>query len=257
MAVVANVGQTGFLFLPGRLAPDPSRVNPLKGLARIFSLPGVMRLSFGLFKVLVIAIVAFLCLYQNRFAILSLSQRSPVEIGAFLLDVLSWTALKVAAALLILALLDYAFQKWKHEQDLRMTTQQMKEEMKNLQGDPQIMARRRQVQRQLAMNRMSKAVPDADFVVANPTELAVAISYKPETMIAPIVVAKGAGVMAQRIRRLALKHGVPVIERKPLAQSLYKEVEVDQPVPQQFYQAVAEILRYVYELKGIEVPDAA
>ena len=138
-----------------------------------------------------------------------------------------------------------------------MTHQEIREEMKNLQGDPQIIARRRSVQRQMALNRIGDKVPTADVVVTNPTELAVAIRYDPAEMAAPVVVAKGAGVLAQRIRRLALEHGVPIVERKPLAQLLYKQVEVNQPIPDESYAAVAEVLAYVYQLKGKKVPGAA
>ncbi|CAN0373485.1 unnamed protein product, partial [Ectocarpus sp. 4 AP-2014] len=158
------------------------------------------------------------------------------------------------AALLILALADLAFQRWKHEQDLKMTAQEMKEEMKNLQGDPEIAARRRQVQRQMAQARIGTDVPKADVVVTNPTELAVALQYDPDTMAAPVVLAKGAGVLAQRIRRLALENSVPIVERKPLAQLLYKEVDVNHPVPSDSYAAVAEVLAYVYQLKGKKPP---
>ena len=126
----------------------------------------------------------------------------------------------------------------------------------NLQGDPQIIARRKAVQRQLALNRMGDKVPQADVVVTNPTELAVAIQYQPGQMNAPVVVAKGAGLIAQRIRRLALEHNIPVVERKPLAQLLYKEVEVNHPVPDKSYAAVAEVLAYVYQLKGKKMPGA-
>jgi flagellar biosynthetic protein FlhB len=116
------------------------------------------------------------------------------------------------------------------------------------------MARRKQVQRQLAMNRLGQAIPTADVVITNPTELAVAIQYEPETMPAPVVVAKGAGVMAQRIRRLALEHGIPIVEKKPLAQALYRDVEVNQTIPHDKYAAVAEVLAYVYQLRGKRVP---
>jgi flagellar biosynthetic protein FlhB len=126
--------------------------------------------------------------------------------------------------------------------------------MKELQGDPQIVARRRQIQRQMAMNRISGAVPKADVIVTNPTELAVAIQYDPAEMAAPIVVAKGAGVLAQRIRRLGLENNIPIVERKPLAQLLYKDVEIGKPVPTEAYAAVAEVLAYVYQLKGKKVP---
>ena len=129
-----------------------------------------------------------------------------------------WTSLKIAGALLILAILDYGYQRYKFEQDLRMTPQEMREEMRNLQGDPQVAAGRRAVQRQLVLNRLSQTVPKADVIVTNPTELAVAIQYDASTMKAPVVVAKGAGLLAQRIRRLGLESAIPIVERKPLAQ---------------------------------------
>ncbi len=136
------------------------------------------------------------------------------QVGSFMIDVVLWTCIKVCVALLILALLDYLYQYWRHEQSLRMTPQEVREEMKNLQGNPEVIARRRNVQRQLAMNRLKSAVPKADVVITNPTELAVAIQYDIGTMIAPIVVAKGAGVMAARIRRLALESGIPISRKE-------------------------------------------
>ncbi len=160
----------------------------------------------------------------------------------------------VGLALLILAILDYAYQRWKHEQDIKMTPQEVREEMKNMQGDPHIIARRRMIQRQMVMNRLEDSVPKADVVVTNPTELAVAIQYEPATMAAPIVVAKGAGVLAARIRRLALEHGIPIVERKPIARLLYRDVDVNHPIPDETYAAVAEILAYVYQLQGKPPP---
>jgi flagellar biosynthetic protein FlhB len=153
-----------------------------------------------------------------------------------------------------LAILDYVYQRWKHEQDLRMTTLEIREELKTLQGDPHIAARRRAVQRQMVLHRISSAVPKADVVVTNPTELAVAIQYDLETMDAPVIVAKGAGVLAQRIRRLALEHGIPVVERKELARLLYQRVDVGRPIPPEQYAAMAEVLRYVYQLQGKTLP---
>lgn len=249
-AVAMNLFQVGFLFLPQKIGFDLSRVDPLAGLRRTFSLANVVRLGFGLFKVTVIVVVAALALRNELPAVLGLSQRSVPEIAAYLGQVLVWTTLKIGLALVVLAILDYGFQWWRHEQDLRMTPQEVREEMRNLEGDPHIRARRRAVQRQLVMNRLSQAVPKADVVVTNPTELAVAIQYDPKTMAAPVVVAKGAGVLAQRIRQLALTHGIPVIERKPLAQALYREVDVGRTIPQDKYAAVAELLAYVYRLKG-------
>jgi len=175
-------------------------------------------------------------------------------VAVYVARIMLSTMLQVALALVVLAILDYAFQRWKYEQDLRMTPQEVREELKNLEGDPHIAARRKVVQRQLVLNRISAEVPKADVVITNPTELAVAIRYDPEAMAAPVVVAKGAGLLAQRIRRLALQHGIPIVERKPLAQALYREVEVNHPIPHERYAAVAEVLAYVYHLKGKGIP---
>ncbi|MCC6493336.1 MAG: flagellar biosynthesis protein FlhB [Pirellulales bacterium] len=251
---LSTVLQIGLLFLPNKVQPDLSRLSPLAGAKRILSLQGVVRLALGLLKTAVVGAVAAAVIYNRWDQIVHASDLPLGELARFLVDVCFSTALWVGFALLVLALLDFGFQKWRHEQDLRMTHQEMREEMRNLQGDPQIIARRRQIQRQMALNRIGDKVPKADVVVTNPTELAVAIQYDPEQMAAPIVVAKGAGVLAQRIRRLALEHNIPVVERKPLAQLLYKEVDVNRPIPDQSYAAVAEVLAYVYQLKGKKMP---
>jgi flagellar biosynthetic protein FlhB len=254
VAVAVNVFQVGFLFLPKRLAPDVSRLSLLKGFGRLFSLGNAARLGFGIFKVLVVGTVAFVSLYGQREKILGLGALAPPDIAAYLLEVLTWTTIKIGLALLALAVLDYGFQRWKHEQDLRMTAQEIREEMKHLEGDPQVVARRRAVQRQLVLNRLSTMVPKADVVITSPTELAVAIRYDPKSMVAPVVAAKGAGLIAPRIRELALEHGIPIVEKKPLAQALYREVEVNRPIPHDKYAAVAEVLAYVYQLQGRKIP---
>jgi len=253
-SVVVDIAQVGFLFLPERSLPDITRLDPLAGLQRIFSLANTVRLAMGLGKVIIVGAVAGIALYRERQTIVGLGGLALPEIAQFVTQLLLWTSIKVAAALLILAVFDYAFQWWKHEQDLRMTPQEVREEMRNLEGDPQVASRRRTVQRQLAASRMKQAVPKADVVITNPTHLAVAIQYDPETMHAPIVVAKGADSAAERIRRVALEHNIPIVERKPLAQALYREVEVNRPVPQERYAAVAEVLAYVYQLKGKKIP---
>jgi flagellar biosynthetic protein FlhB len=254
VAVVVNVSQTGFLFVPKNLALDLNRLSPLKGIKRVFSISNAAKFGFGIFKVIVVVCVALWAVWGERDQILALSGLAILEIAAYVVSITLWTCFKIGIALLILAILDYVFQRWKQEQDLRMTTQEMREEMKTLQGDPQILARRRAVQRQLVLNRMGSAVPKADVVVTNPTELAIAIQYDHETMDAPLVVAKGAGVVAQRIRRLALENNVPVVERKELARALYKQVDIGKPVPAEQYAAMAEVLRYVYQLKGKTLP---
>ena len=252
--VATSVFQIGFLFVPERLVPDIKRLSILSGFKRIFSLTGAMKLSLGVFKVAIISIVAATVLYLEHEEVLFVSGLPVGQLATFIIDIALRTALWIGIALFALALLDLAYQRWKHEQDLRMSQQEVMDEMKNLQGDPQIIARRRAVQRQMALNRMGDKVPQADVIVTNPTELAIAIQYDPTEMAAPILLAKGAGVLAQRIRRLALEHNIPVVERKPLAQLLYKEVEPGQPIPDQSYAAVAEVLAYVYQLQGKKIP---
>lgn len=255
--VLINLTQTGPIFSPAKLVPKWSHISPLSGVKRIVSLPGWMRLAFGLFKVAVILGVAWVWLRVHGEELIGLGDRSVPQIAKLMFELLVGTGLWIGAALFLLALFEFAFQKWKHEQDLMMTDQEVRDELKETEGDPQVAARRRQVQRQLAMNRLSSDVPQADVVVSNPTELAIAIRYDPAEMAAPVVLAKGAGLVAQRIRRLALEHGIPVVERKPLAQILYKTVDVGETVPPDHYQAVAEVLRYVYQLQGREIPRAA
>ncbi|MEN1679806.1 MAG: flagellar biosynthesis protein FlhB [Planctomycetota bacterium] len=252
--VGASVMQVGFLFVPDKLAPDFSRLSPLAGLKRIFSVTGFAKLGFGLFKVLIVTLVSGAVLAFRAEEVMGASALSVLDGGRLLADVTLQTVLWVGVALFVLALADYAVQKWKHEQDLKMSHQEIKEEMKSQQGDPHVVARRKQVQRQMALDRIGDAVPKADVVVTNPTELAVALQYDPETMAAPVVLAKGAGVIAQRIRRLALENNIPVVERKPLARLLFKEVDTGKPVPDSSYAAVAEVLAYVYQLKGKKPP---
>lgn len=252
--VAASIGQVGFLFVPDRLAPDLSRISPLKGFGRLFSTQSAAKLGFGLFKVAVVTVASLATVSARIAGVLEAARLSTPQFAALIIDTAFAAVFAAATALLILALADLIFQRWKHEQDLKMTAQEMKEEMKNLQGDPEVAARRRQVQRQMAQARIGSDVPKADVVVTNPTELAVALQYDPDTMAAPVVLAKGAGVLAQRIRRLALENSVPIVERKPLAQQLYKEVDVNHPVPSDAYAAVAEVLAYVYQLKGKKPP---
>ena len=255
--VLVNLVQTGFLLSTSKITPKLSNISPLSGAKRILSLQGFMRLGFGLFKVGIIATVAYAAILRHQGAILNMAALSVPQIATTLFDVLIGTGVWIGAALFVLAIFEYAFQKWKNEQDLMMSDQELRDEMKETEGDPQVAARRRQVQRQMMMQRAESEVPKADVVVSNPTELAIAIQYDPVSMPAPIVLAKGAGALAQKIRRIALENEIPVVERKPLAQMLYKTVDVGDVIPPDQYQAVAEVLRYVYQLQGKEIPKAA
>jgi flagellar biosynthetic protein FlhB len=255
-AIVVHLGQSGFLYLPDKLALDFDRINPLQNAQRIFSITSVVHLGMGMLKVGIVAGVAAYCLWGERDRIFMLHDQTPAEIGSYLFSTVLWTTLKIGASLIILAITDYGYMFWKHEQDLMMSTQEMREEIKQQQGDPQLISRRKQMHRQMVMRKLSTSVPKADVIITNPTELAIALQYDPETMPAPVVLAKGAGVLAQRIRRLALENNVPIIERKELAQALYKMVEINQQVPAEQYAAVAEVVRYVYQLKGKKLPNA-
>jgi flagellar biosynthetic protein FlhB len=226
----------------------------MSGIKRLFDLPNFARLGFGLLKIGLVTLVIVAGLAARWDVILGAHTLTAGEIGALVWNTTMDMCLRAAIVLFLLAVLDYGFQWWKLEQDLKMTDEEVREEMKMMNGDPQIAARRRQVQRQLAMSRMQNAVPQADVVITNPTELAIAIRFDPETMPAPIVLAKGAGHVAARIRKVALANGIPVVERKPLAQALFKNVEIGQIVPVEQYAAVAEVLRYVYQLQGKKLP---
>lgn len=254
LGIAADIAQMGFLFVPKRVAFDLSRVSPLQGLRRIFSWSGVIRLLIGAAKVAVVGAAGVALVWSEVDRILNLCFLEPQETLVFGAEFLYRLFVVIAVTILVLGVVDYGLQRWRYELDLRMTPQEVREELKHFEGDPQIVARRRAIQRQLVLHRLSTAVPKADVVITNPTEYAVALKYDPQTMIAPIVVAKGAGLLAQRIRFLAQKHGIPIVERKELAQALYREVDVNRPIPRDKYAAVAEVLAYVYRLKGKSVP---
>lgn len=255
-AVLSHLLQTGILYLPQKLAPDLSRLDVLKGMQRLFAPSNYVRLAFSLSKMALIGGVAIYVIWPKREEVLSLWRLETMEIGMLLSTTTLDAAIKIAGAVFVLAIIEYGYEFWKYNQELRMTTQEIREEMKTLQGDPQIVQRRRQIHREMVKGRLSVAVPKANVVITNPTELAIAIRYDYDTMEAPEVVAKGAGALAQQIRRLALENSIPVVERKELARSLYKLVEVGRPIPFDQYAAVAEVLRYVYQLTGKTLPTA-
>ena len=249
-ALAANLVQVGFLFTAKPLAPDLDRINPVSGLGRLLSVRGLLRLVAGLLKLAVVGLVVFWTLWAERVRLVELSGRGFEQILGVAVDLMSLLSIRAAVALLVLALFEYGVQRWQHERDLRMSKQEVREELRRYEGDPRIRERRRAIQQQLALQRMLLGVPQATVVVTNPTHLAVAIRFE-KSMEAPVVVAKGAEQLARRIRESALDHAVPVVERKDLARSLYGSVDVGQSIPPGLYQAVAEILAYVYRLKGL------
>jgi flagellar biosynthetic protein FlhB len=247
VALAANWAQVGFLFTGEPLSPDLNRLNPVTGLKRLFSTRSAARLVQDFVKLAIIGSVLGWTLSGNFDDILGLPSLPAVKVAAALADLGFTLAVRAAAALVVLGVLDYGFQRWQYERDLRMSKQEVKEEMKRLEGNPRIRERRRAIQRQIATQRMMQAVPRAAVVVTNPTHFAVALAYD-EKMAAPKIVAKGADLVAERIREIAHENDVPIVERPPLARELFK-CEVGKEIPAKMYEAVAEILAYVYSLK--------
>ena len=249
-ALIATVGQVGFLFTTTPLKPNFSRLSPVRGVARLVDIRAGMRLVMSLAKVFIIALVASLAIMHDLPRIIHLARLETVPMFSAAAQTVFALGVKLAVLLMLLAILDYAFQRWQRERDLRMTKQDVKDELKRMEGDPLIKQRRARVARQLSLQRIGQSVPHGDVVVTNPTHFAVVLKYDSEFMKAPKVVAKGADYLALRIRQLAIGHGVPMVERKELARAICDAVEVGQEVPPQFYNTVAEILAYVYRLSG-------
>ena len=250
VGLLITVSQVGLIFTTKPLELDLTKLSPLRGLKNIINPRGGMRLAMSLLKIGIIATVAVMAIHQDLPRILLLAELEALPMFAAACELVYGLALKLAGVLLLLALIDYAFQKWQHTRDLRMSKHEVKEELKRMDGDPQIKQRRSRIARQLALQRVGQAVPQADVIVTNPTHFAVALRYDSKSHAAPKVVAKGADFLAMRIRQIAMVHRVPIVERKELARALYHHVEVGQEIPPQYYNAVAEILAYVYRLSG-------
>ncbi len=250
IAILAHLWQVGFLISGKALEPKLERLSPLKGFGRIFGAQGAIKTTMDILKVVIVGWIAWSVASGIFPAIVSLpafgALRGFEEIGSMGMSL----AMQLGAALLALGLLDYAVQKFKYERDLRMTKQQVKEEFKESDGSPEVKRRRMQIARQLAMQRLQTAVPKADVIVTNPEHISVAIQYDPASSAAPRIVAMGADHIAMRIRQIAVRHSIPIVERKPLARALFANAKVGQEIPADHYKAVAEILAYVYRLKG-------
>lgn len=250
LGVAASLVQTGFLFTAHVLKPDWQRLNPWQGLKRMFSL----RTWFDLAKTSVKVIVCGLALYQvfidRQTEMLMLGGLRPALALGVVADIALDMGLRVGGLLVVAAVLDYAYQRFQYERSIRMSRQELKEEMRNSEGDPQLKGRMRSLQRAWSQRRMMAAVPKADVLVTNPTHLAIALRYDPRTMGAPRVVAKGERLMAERIINLAKAHGVPIVRNVPLAHALYRATDVGQEIPASLYRAVAEVLAFVYRLRA-------
>ncbi len=247
-AVAAPILLGGLVFAPKVLGLNFGRMNPIQGIGRMFSVHGLAEMIKAILKSLLVGGVAALVLWLNIDHLFDLMVE-PLEVGmADFSDTVAFAALMIVLSLGLLALIDVPFQLWQYNKKLRMTKEEVKRESKEQEGDPMVKGRIRALQREMARRRMMTEVPKADVVVTNPTHFSVALKYDAEKMGAPVVVAKGRGELALKIREIAKEHGVPMLEAPPLARALYKHCELEQSIPAALYTAVAEVMAYVYQL---------
>jgi flagellar biosynthetic protein FlhB len=249
--IAANYMQIGFLFSTEAIQPKLEKIDPIKGFKRIFSLRAIIELLKSILKISFVGIVVFSILWNKKEEILILSQKN---VGAGLMTIGKLTVqmgLAASAVLLFLAILDYLYQKYDFEKNIRMSKQDIKDEYKNTEGDPLIKSKIKQRQKEMAMRRMMQEVPKADVVITNPTHYAVALKYDEKQKDAPFVVAKGADYVAQKIKFIAKENDIITVENRPLARALYSQTDIGDTIPEEFFKAVAEILAYVYKTKNI------
>lgn len=249
VAMFSNFLQFGFLFTTETMKLDLKKIDPIKGIKKIISLRAVVNLIKSLLKVAFIGSVTGMIIWMNLDDMLSLSFHSPWDTLTTVAKLAAMMGIASAIALLIVAILDYLYEKFEYEKQLRMSKQDIKDEYKNMEGDPLIKSKIKQRQREMAMRRMMQEVPKADVVITNPTHYAVALRYDDGSMDAPKVVAKGADFVAQKIKMIAKENDIVMVENRPLARALYDQVEIGEEVPEEFFKAVAEILAYVYRIK--------
>ncbi len=248
-AALPSMLQTRFLFSLKALMPDLNRINPVEGFKKMFSLRTVVEFVKSLIKIILIAYIGYAAIvkmWPNLFAMSQNSlEGSSIELGTLMYHLL----MEIGLALLVIGILDIYYQRWEYERSLRMTKKEVKDEMKDTEGNPLIKNKQRQKMMQLARSRMMQNIKNANVVVTNPTHVAVALEYN-ESMNAPKVVAKGAGEVAERIKREARKYGIPILRNPPLARELFKSVEIGDEIPSRLYRLVAELLVTIYKMKG-------
>lgn len=249
MGVAASVLQTGFLQNEDALQFKPEKLNPVEGFKRIFSLRAVAEGIKALLKVILVASVVTVLIKDQIVKVPMLVSLSVNQLVAFAGDMTIRLLGGVGVFMAVIAAADYFFQRWQLDKQMRMTKQEVKEEHKSREGDPMIKARIRRIQREMANKRMMADVPKADVVITNPTHIACALQYDPKSMAAPKLIAKGAGVIAERIKELARNNNIPVMENKPLARAIFKSLKIGQTIPRELFTAVAQVLSYVYKLK--------
>ncbi|NQZ14966.1 MAG: flagellar biosynthesis protein FlhB [Alphaproteobacteria bacterium] len=253
LLIAAFVGpflQIGPLFAPEIIKPDVSKISIFKGFKRLFSMRSVMEFVKGILKIGIIGVVGVILLYPFYGQIDHMvGLPIPVmleELSQLILLLMSG----ILVVLLVVAVADLLYQRYEHYKKMRMTKQELKDEFKQTEGDPHVRAKLRQLRQEKASARMMQSVPEADVIITNPTHFSIALKYDPEEMDAPVLVAKGVDDLAMRIREVAKEHDIPLVENKPLARILFDKVEIDSMIPEEHYKAVAEIISYVFQLKG-------
>lgn len=248
-AIIGNLAQFGLLFTSETLKFDLKKIDPIKGLKRIFSIRALVELLKSLLKISFIGSVTTLLLVMNIEKVLGLAFKTPHDTLVTVGQLVALMGIVASFVLLFISILDYFYQKYDYEKNLRMSKQDIKDEYKNTEGDPIIKSRIKQRQREMAMRRMMQEVPQADVVITNPTHFAIALKYDDEKMDAPIVIAKGADFIAQKIKLIAKEHNIVMVENRPLARALYDDAEIGDRIPDEFFKAVAEVLAYVYRIQ--------
>ena len=249
VGIFASVLQVGVMITFKAIAPKFNKISPLTGLKRLFSSQSLADFLKSMAKLIIVGFVGYLTYIEKITELNGLSVSTPESILIYNFTVVAEVAGKIVLALVAIAIFDYFYQRWHHEQQLMMTKQEVKDETKQTEGDPQLKARIRQIQREMSNARMMQEVPKADAVIVNPTHFSVAILYDRDVMSAPEVIAKGADHLALRMRTVARENNVPILERPELARDLYANVEIGDDIPERFYKAIAEILAFVYRLR--------
>lgn len=250
IAFVGDLVQVKWKVTTKTMAPKSSKINPLKGFKRIFSLQSLVNLIKSIALVGIIGFVVFRTIIDKKGALLNLYEVSLMEAILYIGDLVLDLGIKISAIYLIVGIGDFVYQKVKFRNDMKMTKQEVKDELKNSEGDPQIKGKIRQRMRQASMRRMMQELPTADVVITNPTHFAVALKYESGKNQAPVVIAKGEDYLAMKIKEKAKECNIEIVENKPLARALYANVDIGQEIPEELYQAVAEVLAYVYGLKN-------
>jgi flagellar biosynthetic protein FlhB len=243
--VIFSYVQVGFLFTVEPLKVKLSKINPISGFKKLFSMKSIVELVKSVSKAAALLYISINYIMDNMDLIIKVLDFPVAVIAANLWKIVYNITMRVAIFLFIVSLLDYIYKKWENEKELKMSKQEIKDEYKNIEGDPLIKSKIKEKQRSIAMSRMMQEVPEADVIITNPTHFAVVIKYK-EGYESPMVVAKGQDLIALNIKRIGKENEVPIVENKPLARALFKDVEIGEYIPEQYYKAVAEVLAFVY-----------